>query len=307
MSDEIEIDLNAPEAPAKLAEKEPPAKPKDDDIEVVAEGEDGKKPEVSADDGIDALKKQLEAERQKGADDRRRASEAEARAREAQAQVSLSQLDVVTAAIEKKKADNTTLKQQYSAALAAGDYDKAAEVQEALSFNAATLNNLEMGKHRMESAARQPVEPQISSDPVEALIHNGRLSQRSAQWVRSHPEYASGPNFNRMIGAHNLAVGDGMAPDTDEYFAHVEQTLKLREAPPVESRSEAAEPVQRRSAPPAAPVSRHVTPSGQRDTNRVVLTKLEQEAARDFGMTDREYAQNKRALIAEGKLGQTTH
>ena len=57
----------------------------------------------------------------------------------------------------------------------------------------------------------------------------------------------------------------------------------------------------RASAPPAAPVSRSGTGTGGRP-NVVTLTRAEQEAARDMGMTPKEYAQNKVALIKSGRM-----
>jgi hypothetical protein len=68
-------------------------------------------------------------------------------------------------------------------------------------------------------------EPQIS-DPVERLASS--LSPRSAAWVRKNSEWASDPRKSaKLAGAHHMAIGDGLTPDTDEYFAHVEKTLKI--------------------------------------------------------------------------------
>jgi hypothetical protein len=108
-----------------------------------------------------------------------------------------------------------------------------------------------------------------------------------------------------MVAAHNLALADGYEADTYDYFAHVEDTLKLRqparEATPEPALSEAAAPSQRRAAPAAAPVSRAGTANGVRP-NVVRLSAEEREMASMMNMTDIEYAREKQALQREGKL-----
>ena len=164
------------------------------------------------------------------------------------------------------------------------------------------LRQLQTGRQQYEAVGKQPVKP---ADPVESLA--SQLTQRSADWVRSHPEYARDPAMTRrMVRAHEDAVDEGLKADTDEYFAFVETKLKIRksEAPKQEESalSEASAPTQRRSAPPAAPVSRSGTGTGGTRSNVVSLNSAEREHARAMGMTDREYAIQKQALIKEGKL-----
>jgi phage I-like protein len=65
--------------------------------------------------------------------------------------------------------------------------------------------------------------------------------------------------------------------------------------------STAASSTQRRSSPPAAPVSRSNNTSGTRP-NVVRLTAAEREMADNMGMKPEEYAKNKLALQKEGKL-----
>jgi hypothetical protein len=181
-----------------------------------------------------------------------------------------------------------------------------AEIQQEMANNSHRLNELERGKAAMEAKPRQePPRTPVASDPVEALA--SQLSPRSAQWVRSHPEYATNPILReKMIAAHRLAVADSLAPDTDDYFSYVEGILKIRKSEPApvqgeEATSTAAKPVQRRSSPPAAPVSRSGTGDGSRP-NVVKLTSEEREMAQMMGMTDKQYAENKLKLIQEGRM-----
>jgi hypothetical protein len=210
-------------------------------------------------------------------------------------------------AIETVKGNNEVLKRAYSEALSVGDYGKTAEIQEALSLNAARLMELERGRSAMEQAPK-PQRPE-PVNPVEALA--SQLSPRSADWIRKNPSCVTDPRmYQKMVAAHNLALADGMQPDTDDYFSFVEDTLKINRRPPAakqevenddDATSSAAKAVQRRTAPPAAPVTRAGNASGQRP-GTVRLTRAEAETARDLGMTEEEYARNKMLLQKEGRL-----
>jgi len=136
------------------------------------------------------------------------------------------------------------------------------------------------------------------------------LTPKSAEWIRAHPEAVRDPVLNRKLRrAHEDAVDDGIAPDSQEYFSYVENRLNInrRQEQPREQESALSEASsssagRRAAAPPAAPVSRSGTGTGGRPSNVVTLTRAEQEAARDMGMTPKEYAANKMALIKAGKL-----
>lgn len=254
---------------------------------------------VTAEEGIEELRRKLaEAETSRIEADRR-AREAETRAVKATADVEDANLTLVKNAIETVKRDQSIQKQAYKAALASGDYDAAADAQELMASSAARLLHLENGKTAMETA---PKKPQVADNPVERLA--SQLSPRSADWVRRNPQYATDPRLLRkMEAAHNLAVADGIAPDTDAYFESVETTLRMRKpavAEPVEVMSEAAAPVRARSSPVAAPVSRD-TMNGTRPTV-VRLSAQEREMAEMMGMKPEDYARNKQMLIREGRL-----
>ena len=286
------IDVNVDEKPVEKEE-----------IEVVASEKDDKS-SVSVEEGIQDLKLRLEQERLARADAERRAREAAEREAVAKNKVDETNLQLVSNAIETVKRNNELLKFNYREAMSVGDYDKAAEMQERMSSNAAKLLQLENGRQAMEARPKvQPQAPPQRLDPVEALA--SQLSPRSAAWVRRNPDYATDPRlFQKMIAAHNLAMADGIAPDSDEYFSAVEGTLRVRprEAPEASNdpMADAAKATQRRTtvSPPAAPVSR--TPVGR--PNVVRLTSEEREMAQMMGMTEKEYAMNKVALQREGKL-----
>ena len=286
--DPIEIDLtddNPVEEPVVVVEK-------------TDEEPENKDP---VDNSLETLKEQLERERAARAEAERRANEAAQTAYQAQAEAQDSNLHLVTNAIETVNQTQSILKANYRDAMSAGDYETAAEIQSEMSANAAKLLQLEQGKQALETAPRHEAPRPYTADPVEALA--SQLSPRSADWVRRNPQFATDNRlYQKMLAAHNLAVADGIDPDTDDYFASIEGTLRIRSRDDYEdATSSAAKPLQRRSAPPAAPVSRSGTPTGTR-SNRVTLTAEEREMASMMGMTPEEYGRNKLALKKEGRM-----
>lgn len=278
----------------------------DEVIVEAAETEEPEEPEVKTeiDKSLEDLKAQLNRERQARLDAERRAHENESSLYQAKNETKSSNLHLVTNAIETVRQANDVLKTNYRDAMAMQDYDTAADIQATMVENAAKLQQLEQGRKALEKTPDYEVpEPYMPSDPVEALA--SQLSPRSAAWVRSHPEYATDPKlYQKMLAAHNLAVTDDIDPDSDEYFESIETTLRIRNAPRAyseEATSQAAKPIQRRSSPPAAPVSRGAPGTGSRP-NVVRLSAAEREMAELMGMSDKEYARNKMELKKSGRM-----
>lgn len=270
---------------------------------VIKEVEEAPKAELTVEDGINELKFKLEEERKAREAAERRAKEAADSAAAAKNDANDSNMRLINNAIETVVRNTEILKQNYKDALASGDYDSAANYQMEMIKADNDLRQLNVGKQQYQAAMKQP---QIA-DPVEKIA--AQLTPQSAAWVRAHPEYARDPALTRrMVRAHEDAVDDGLVADTPEYFQFIETKLKIRQ-PEVQVKdqqesalSEAASATQRRSAPPAAPPSRTAATSAGGRSNVITLTRAERETAAALGMTDREYAQNKRELIKEGKL-----
>ena len=286
-------------------------KPEDDKIDDIEVVEVEKKPENAKNDvsepeeGIQELKAKLEQERAARIEAQKHARMAYETAADAKNEVQDTNLQLVRNAIDTVKRNNDILKYNYSEAMAVGDYNKAAEIQETMGMNSAKLMELERGRAHMENAPKIVApEPPRPSDPVEALA--SQLSPRSADWVRRNPQCVTDPRmYQKMVAAHNLAVADGYTPDSDDYFGVIEDTLRISRRVSVDHdedpMSGAAKVTQRRSAPPAAPVSRGGGGTGSRP-NEVRLTREEIETARDLGMTEKEYARNKMLLKKEGRM-----
>ena len=241
------------------------------------------KPEITPEDGIKELKLSLERERQARIEAERRA------------QQQAAQAHLMTREVEDNQ--RQMLRAQYAEAMSQGNYAMVAEINDRMNDLAVKAATIEQGREAMEAQKKQPVQQQpYTADPVEAFA--SQLTPRSASWVREHPEFVRDQKLNRkMIAAHELAVADGIDPDTDEYFDYVEKTLGVNRQ--VE---EEAPRAQRRAAPPTAPVSRSAMDNSGNRPNVIRLSAEQREMAEMMGMTPEEYARNMRDLKREGRM-----
>lgn len=302
MSDEdehIDVELKEPE---KASKDEPK-------VEVVEETS-GKKEETSetpAIDGIHELKKKLDIEKRAREEAERRAYEAQNNANKANFDARRADLQSVESALEIVKSRDESLKRAYAEAHASGDSERVAEIVKAMTVNEEQKKDLKKGKkelkRQLEVAERQPVQPVAppQADMVEQIAQS--VSPRSAAWLRDSKDHLKDErSIRKMFRAHEDAVEDGLAPDSDEYFSFIEGRLGIsRHQEEAESpMSSASTPAPRRAAapPPAAPVSRQSSQS-----NVMRLTRAEADTARDLGMTPEEYAKNKAMLIKEKRYG----
>jgi hypothetical protein len=273
----------------------------EDDDEITLELPPEEEPQEEEPAYITDLKRQLSEEKAGRIRAEQQAHQANRETHRARGEVDETNLQLVVNAIDTVSRDQELMKQAHTYALQNGDFARATEIQSEMSANSAKLLQLENGRQAMENAPRQP-EPQMPpTDPVEDFA--SRLSPRSADWVRKHPEFVRDQRLNaKMIAAHNLAVADGIPTDTDEYFDAIEETLKVTPKPAQNDTDDqyAAKAVRRRdAAPAAAPANR----GGQSASSNVVrLSAAEREMAEMMGMKPEDYAKNKVALKKEGKI-----
>jgi len=315
---EIEVDLDA-NAGAEVGERSQVAPdgarvdPKEVKIEVETTAEPEKAPKkttapvLTPEDGLKKLQKQLDEEKSRRIAAENQARESAAAAARAETTSQSTQLDLVKSAIASLTQANDGLEEKYAAALAAQDYLAAAKAQREMSANEAKLMDLNRGKNAMEQAPKP--QPRVATDPVERIA--SQLSAPSAAWVRAHPEYARDPRkYDKMVAADAIAVADGFDRDTPEYFASVEDTLRITPAaeitldvdPMADTARPAARP-SRQTAPPSAPVSRSGNGTGGSRPNVVKLSPDQVEMAKMMGQTPEEYARELIKIEREkGKL-----
>lgn len=192
----------------------------------------------------------------------------------------------ITAGLEAADAEANAAETEYKTAMEGGDYAAAAKAQRKMAAAEARSQRLAEAKddleaQRLERAQprteqrAQPEQQRAPADPVEAYIR-GR-TEPTANWLRQHTDYITDPRKNaKLTAAHWDAVGDGLTPDTTEYFERVETFIGLRKADDGQQQTQTNKP--RRA--PVAPV----TPSGGGTSgggNEVRLSRGEATAATD--------------------------
>lgn len=238
----------------------------------------------------------------------------------ARTEVQDSNLKIILNAIDATEQAAANAEFEYAQAMAAGNHAIAAKAQRAMAQAEAHLLQLQNGRQRLEETLQDPTEgavyapqvpsfePMIPQDPVE--MHASQLSQRSAQWLRAHPDAVD--KIGKLTRAHQDALEDGIIPDSDDYFAFIESRLGYDSAAPqAQSRQSEPQPapVNRRSLA-SAPVSSAATVSSRSsgNGNSMILSSEEVEFAllaepelpRDKAIES--YARNKAHLIKNGKL-----
>ena len=168
-----------------------------------------------------------------------------------------SHLDTITTALAAAEQDAESAKREYIRARESNDFAAEAEAQDRLAKARSTATRLDEARQDIEARLKRPPPqspPPVPTDPVEAVAQ--RLTAKSAQWVRAHPEYIhTDGGMRKLTAADAVAKDEGFIPDTPQYFERVEQYLGLRKAadvadskPPTE-----ASQVKPRSTPPVAP------------------------------------------------------
>ena len=284
----LDVELDAEEAPPK--EEAPAEEPK-----LAAE------PEI--DPGTASLKAQLEAARREKAEALKLVEEHASEARKAKVEVVDSQHQLILNTIDAVKKDADSTERELAAAFSEGDYEKAAKLQRKIAKAEGDLQQLENARLTVEQRQKEPrvegrVAPLPPSDPVEAFA--SQLSPKSSSWIKEHPECVTDPVLNaEMIAAHGRAARQGIAADSPEYFAFIEKRLGFGEPA-----ADTPQPA-KRTAVPAAPVSRDAPSISARSTGKTVirLTPEQQEIAEYMGMTPREYALELAQIEKEKRAG----
>ena len=273
------------------------------------------KREIPADEGIEALRARLQA-----SDNARRQAEDRAQAAEqarAQAAGGAQEANVsfLTSALDSVRQGMSILETNLAEAYAVQDFATVAKVQTEISRAATRESQIEAGLEQLKAMPRE--QPRRFTAPSEAdQVEQvaSQLTPNAAAWVRAHPDYVTNPQKNaRLMSAHYDAMAEGLAGDSPDYIRYVEQQLgeaaPARREPQVERRDPVAQP--RRTAPPAAPVSR--AGGGQSPATRVTLTREEREMARETfpgelledptgRKSEQAYARNKLILQREGRM-----
>jgi hypothetical protein len=282
-------------------------------VEVDLGQPEPKQGEAAPDRGAEQLRAQLNQAREQTALAQRQAQELAQRAQFAEQRAIGSTVGMIDSALEAAQHQAVNAKAKFQAALDAADHATAAQAQEEMADARHNLLRLQEQRAIVEQQARQPQPQQPQRQhpaqnappPVEAIMRD--LAQtgypRSADWLRSHPEWTSPDRMKRVASAHNHLVDNrGLVAETDEYFSALEQELGMgqqqRGAAPNYGNG-------RRPSQAAAPASTAQPSLRTGQTVRrghVQLNPAQREAAELSGMTDREYAESFEDARTSGKL-----
>ncbi len=195
--------------------------------------------------------------------------------------------EVIQAGISAAENERAAAKVAFKNAFDAGDSDAMADAQARMADASTRKMRFDEAKYELESRYEQeqrqpaqqpqPQRPAQPADPFEGYL--AQFTEPTAKWLREHREWADDGQKNaRLQSAHYDAVANGIKPDSDEYFAHVEQHIGLTEAPA--KTNGAAKPAARRGPPPGPPAS-GARGGGAVGGNEVRLSRTEAAAATD--------------------------
>lgn len=293
---------------------------KDDEIQIEIEGAEaspidkavGHEQTSSPAVGVEELRRQLADAQARGkqADDARIA--AERRVSEV-ATTAVRNRDDAFVAYEQAaangiKAGESALaeaKLAYKNAAELGDFGKMADAQAAIADATISVRTAKSYQAQVADAkkniAAQEEQARKRAEAQAANNQNNGVQGRSKDWIDAHPQFNTDPNFQKRVVAASLnAQAKGISIDSDAYFEFVEKEvgLKPKDTDVVEDRK----PNANTGAPPSRGAGNG---GGGGGPQKVKLSAAELEAAAISGRTPVQYAKDKLALIAEGKLGRT--
>lgn len=194
-----------------------------------------------------------------------RATKAERALEQANHTVADANYDTIVSGINAAKAEADAAEIAYRDAAERGDFTAQAKAQREMARAESRITPLEMARQELESdrkarpkpgeADDQSRRPAPVADPVEAYLAS--RTQKSAAWLRNgRTDYITdtGKN-NKLIAAHYHAIGEGIQPDSPEYFAHLETQLGLKKVAKQPENEPRASVSQRRPSAPSAPVN----------------------------------------------------
>lgn len=274
-------------------------------IELDLEDESGgggirKSASVSDDDvaklvaDLKAQKTAAEAEAKRHKNDastaRSRVAEVEGKVRETETRLTgevegrlKAQEDTIVAGISSVEGEIKALRDNVAQLQAEGKWTEAADAIEAMTDAQARKREFASQKAQIDNyrtnLKAQPKTPVADTSP--------KVSDATAEWIARHPKFNTNRVYNaKVMAAHMEAVEElGLAPDSDEYFNHIETSIGERKPqvtedddaeviaprkPAVKTRVDVAAPVQRRA---------EQINGTQRTPNKITLSGEEVEQA----------------------------
>lgn len=267
--------------------------------------------EPSAEETIKKLKADFDEEKRLrlAAESRTAAAESSRQAsdrdlREAARTVEQSQLTTVVASLDSHTRALNSAKEAYAAAASAGKWGDAANAQADMIKAQGAIAQLDYAKTVLEAKIKADAEAPVG---IERDISN--YTEPAKAWLRAHPEYVTDTGKRaEATRVHHKLLGEGIAPDTQEYFRRAEEELGIREAPVREERKpnghdDDQDTGRRELAPPSRQGSNDGAGSKKTGGGRNIrLDPDQREMAKHLEMTDAEYAKYLDEEVKAGRI-----
>lgn len=276
---DVPVDENEPDITVLDEHDEPIVE--DDDEPLEAEVVDEEPEDDDTEPALTAMQRQL-------ADLQARNAELEKRANDADADTAISQHAVLAQALNSAKQRAVDAETAIEIASAAGDHKGVARATAALSKAIQDQDRFELAADEMAAEVEERKKPKSAVQQPEADRYVASLkpfSEPSRNWLIKHRQHIEGNEKAglKAQGLAQLAISEGIDVDTPEFFRYLEKGMGFEVAP-----TKRTKPAPARAQTGAPTGSRG---GGGRPTE-VVLTAAQRDAARNMGMTLKEYAQN---------------
>lgn len=214
---------------------------KADDIIIEHDGQEGQKdPAVvrkPKDDPLEDMRRKMEETEQRVAEERERrvAAERERDAAKTQAETTRTTLAkgeaekiaaqeaAITSRLDAAKADVENAERALEEAIDTGRPAKEQiALQKKLAESVYKMKGAEAAKNHFDNWKEQ--QKNKPAPKVEQV--NDGLTEKSRQWINSHPKYNTDKHYRRAaVAAHEDAVEDGVEIDSDEYFRRINEAV----------------------------------------------------------------------------------
>ncbi len=272
----------------------------DDSLESTIDSTPEPKKEIEEVDELASLREQIEKERKDREAATARAEKAEQeraeinrRFEEEKAERTKAQSNSIDSMIAAAQADSERLEKEMDDALEKGDL---------LAYRKINTEHgkIQRGLERYEERKAEVKEFKPQQQP------ENKISAKSQQWLNEHPQFYTDQRYHaKTIGAHNLAISEGLQADSEEYFQYINNIVEPKKTPEKEESQKEETPKGRAST--ATPPSRGASSGGQQ-RGSVRLTPEEVEHAMTcfpkMSPADAQklWYENRQELIKLGKL-----
>jgi hypothetical protein len=188
--------------------------------------------------------------------------------------------EVTKSANSEVAAAREQLKQAYEA----GDADKIADAQEAM-----TDAKLKLKEYQRFKPALQETETSVERKPEQAQTRQQATDPKAESWREKNTWFGADEEMTALaLGLHEKLVRSGVDPRSDDYYQRVDETMRKRFPENFEEEQtqtkDAGKPAPRKAANVVAPATRSTAPK------QVRLSASQAAIAKRLGLTNEAYA-----------------